>query len=235
MSFIDPSGLAPFKPLGADSGPVAFKTFDTGNNVANYALGGLAGAGNVVLSPINAALNFLGLADRGYSAATGGRDMALDTVAAANAIQSAGYPAGAVGKMASEAITYARVGLAAGEAGETCAAALIRANAAKGAAYEDQVFDQLQGTQSDVVRQVTIKTKSGAKTRLDFVGKDADTGAYALTEAKSSATAPLTKGQTAAFPELQESGGVVVGAGKPGVPGGTVIPPTKVSVKRPLE
>lgn len=36
-----------------------------------------------------------------------------------------------------------------------------------------------------------------------------------------------------AFPEIEESGAVVVGKGKPGFPGGTEIPPTKVDVVRP--
>ncbi|MEC8230703.1 MAG: pyocin, partial [Pseudomonadota bacterium] len=39
--------------------------------------------------------------------------------------------------------------------------------------------------------------------------------------------------QRAAFPEIQQTGGVVVGKGKPGFPGGTRIPPTKVNIVRP--
>ena len=34
-------------------------------------------------------------------------------------------------------------------------------------------------------------------------------------------------------PSIAQSGGVVVGNGKPGYPGGTGIPPTQVSVVRP--
>ena len=129
LGLIDPSGLDPFTPLGASSGPVAFKTFDTGSNFWNHVVGGLAGAANVLATPINAGLALAGLADKGYTAVTGGRDLALDTVAAANAVQSAGYPAGAVGKMASEVITYARTGIAAAGAEET--------GAALGGAYGD--------------------------------------------------------------------------------------------------
>jgi hypothetical protein len=44
--------------------------------------------------------------------------------------------------------------------------------------------------------------------------------------------APLTAAQTAAFPEIEESGAVIVGAGKPGFPGGMQIPPTKVVIVR---
>ena len=35
------------------------------------------------------------------------------------------------------------------------------------------------------------------------------------------------------FRQIEESGAVVVGKGKPGFPGGTEIPPTKVDVVRP--
>ncbi|NML56732.1 hypothetical protein [Chryseobacterium cheonjiense] len=60
-------------------------------------------------------------------------------------------------------------------------------------------------------------------------------GVINLTEAKSSSTAPLTKNQTAGFPIIQNSGGTVVGKGKPGIPGGTVIPPTTINVVRPKD
>ena len=70
------------------------------------------------------------------------------------------------------------------------------------------------------------------KTRVDFISKDAN-GKTRLTEAKGSATAPLTSNQKLAHPSIAESGGVIVGNGKPGYPGGTKIPPTKVDVIRP--
>jgi len=54
-----------------------------------------------------------------------------------------------------------------------------------------------------------------------------------VTEAKSSATAPLTPNQAKAFPEIEKTGATVKGAGKPGFPGGTQIPPTKVDIVRP--
>jgi len=109
----------------------------------------------------------------------------------------------------------------------------IAENAAKGAAHEAKVVENLAQTQTGVVKQVTVKTESGVKTRLDAVGTDSSTGAVKLTEAKGSATAPLTKNQAAAHPEIAQSGATVVGQGKPGVPGGTKIPPTKVDVIRP--
>lgn len=91
---------------------------------------------------------------------------------------------------------------------------------------------QLQKTQSGVVQQVTVKTQSGTRTRIDLMGRDAN-GNIVCTECKASATAPLTKNQRAAFPEMQQTGGVVVGKGKQGFPGGTQIPPTKVNIVRP--
>ena len=90
----------------------------------------------------------------------------------------------------------------------------------------------LQQTQSGVVQQVTVKTQSGTRTRIDLMGRDAN-GNIVCTECKASATAPLTKNQKIAFPEIQQSGGVVVGKGKPGFPGGTQIPPTTVDIVRP--
>lgn len=49
---------------------------------------------------------------------------------------------------------------------------------------------------------------------------------------KASITAPLTKNQKKAFPEIERTGATVVGKGKPGYPKGTKIKPTKVIIKR---
>ena len=108
----------------------------------------------------------------------------------------------------------------------------VQANKAAGEAFERQVMGQLQKTQSGVVQQVTVKTQNGVRTRIDLIGRDVN-GNIACTECKASATARLTKNQAAAFPEIQQSGAVVVGKGKSGFPGGTQIPPTKVSIIRP--
>jgi RHS repeat-associated protein len=108
----------------------------------------------------------------------------------------------------------------------------IGANKAAGDAFEQAVGAELRATHEVVVPQVTIRTPSGTRTRVDFVTRDGTS--IGCVECKASATAPLTKNQTAAFPEIQQSGGVVVGAGKPGVPGGTSIPPgTPVRIRRP--
>ncbi|HHQ8909902.1 TPA: hypothetical protein ACSVZR_000038 [Bacillus cereus] len=53
-----------------------------------------------------------------------------------------------------------------------------------------------------------------------------------LYEAKASLTAPLTKNQKAAFPEIEKYGAIVKGKGKPPLVGGTEIPPSKVEVVR---
>jgi hypothetical protein len=83
---------------------------------------------------------------------------------------------------------------------------------------------------SNINSQVTIKTQSGVRTRIDNTSEKG--GKIRLTETKSSKTAPLTKNQEKAFPEIQKSGGTVVSRGKSGLPRGTEIPPTKVDVKR---
>jgi hypothetical protein len=108
----------------------------------------------------------------------------------------------------------------------------IQQNAAQGKAFEGVVGGRLAQTNTKVASQVTIKTGSGVSTRIDFVSQAPD-GSIRLTEAKSSATAPLTKNQRAAFPEIEQNGGTVTGDGKPGYERGTSIPPTKVEVVRP--
>ena len=125
------------------------------------------------------------------------------------------------------------VGLATGRiAAGTGAAKGIRANAAAGKAFEQVVGAELKAINPVVAEQVTLKTGSGAKTRMDWVTKDA-AGTFSCVECKASQTAPLTAAQKVTHPEIAQSGAVVVGKGKPGVPGGTVIPPTPVLVRRP--
>ncbi|WP_444997653.1 RHS repeat domain-containing protein [Aliikangiella sp. IMCC44359] len=112
--------------------------------------------------------------------------------------------------------------------------ALFEKNKLKGKEFEEKKAKEIKAdpNNSDVAREITVKTKKGVKTRLDIVSKDTK-GTIKCTECKSSDTAPLTKNQKKAFPEIAESGATVVGKGKPGFPGGTKIPPTKVEVVRP--
>ncbi|MEO1333114.1 MAG: hypothetical protein AAFV32_06305 [Myxococcota bacterium] len=109
--------------------------------------------------------------------------------------------------------------------------AQVTKNKAAGDAFEDAIGAELRATNEVAAPQITIKTASGTRTRVDFVTKNGDR--IGCVECKASATAPLTKNQRAAFPEIGSSGGVVVGKGKRGVPGGTVIPPTSVKIRRP--
>ncbi|HWR33874.1 MAG TPA: RHS repeat-associated core domain-containing protein [Chitinophagaceae bacterium] len=109
----------------------------------------------------------------------------------------------------------------------------VTKNAAKGAAFEKVVVnDVVKSGEKNVAEQVTIKANNGVKTKVDVASRT-ETGTIKLREAKASETAPLTKNQKSAHPSIAQSGGTVVGKGKPGFPGGTPIPPTKVEVVRP--
>jgi hypothetical protein len=111
-------------------------------------------------------------------------------------------------------------------------AAQLAANAKQGKAFEALTNAKLLQTDTRVSPQVTVKTQTGARTRLDFLS-EAPSGAIKCTECKASATAPVRPGQAAAFQDIAKSGGIVVGKGKPGFPGGTVLPPTTVGIIRP--
>ena len=112
-------------------------------------------------------------------------------------------------------------------------AAQLSKNVKKGAKFEKTVEKGLSKTNTDVAKQITVKTTSGTKTRLDFASKSKKTGQTKLTEAKSTKTANLTKNQKKAFPEIAKDGAEVVGKGKGSFPGGIKIPPTKVDIIRP--
>ncbi len=112
----------------------------------------------------------------------------------------------------------------------------IQANKAKGKAFEDNTGTSLKGDHDnvEVVPEITVKTDKGTKTRIDFIAKD-NQGGCKLVECKSSGTAPLTKNQQKAFPEIEQSGATVVGKGKGkgSFTNGTRIEPTKVEIIRP--
>lgn len=108
----------------------------------------------------------------------------------------------------------------------------LQKNKQRGKEYEDESFEEYSKTRPEAAREVTIKTDNGVKTRVDMIGRDAD-GEISCVECKSSDTAPLTKNQKSAFPEIEKTGGTVVGKGKPGFPGGTRIPPTRIDIIRP--
>ncbi len=111
--------------------------------------------------------------------------------------------------------------------------AKILQNKAQGEAFEQVVKQEILQTQDNVVQQITVKTQSGVRTRLDLIGTTKQTGNVVITEAKSSATAPLTPNQRLAFPEIAKTGATVVGKGKTPFTGGTQISPTEVDIIRP--
>jgi len=108
----------------------------------------------------------------------------------------------------------------------------LELNKQQGDAFEKITGSHLAKVDTNVEPQITIKVADGTKTKIDFVSTN-QSGGISLTEAKSSATASLTKNQKVAFPQIAQSGGVVVGAGKGIYPGGTIIPPTTVNIVRP--
>lgn len=109
----------------------------------------------------------------------------------------------------------------------------IGINQATGKAFEKEVYKDFSKEVDTVVEQITLKTnKTGTKTRLDFLGANKDLEDIRIVEAKGSPTAPLTKKQKIAIPEIEEHGATVVGKGKPPFVGGTEIPPTKVEIRR---
>jgi hypothetical protein len=108
----------------------------------------------------------------------------------------------------------------------------LEKNKAAGAAFEEEAYGGFSEEMEESGQQVTIKTESGTRTRLDMIGRDAN-GDIACVECKASETAPLTRNQKRAFPELEQTGGRIMGKGKPGFPGGSQIPPTRVEILRP--
>ena len=105
-------------------------------------------------------------------------------------------------------------------------------NKAKGSQFEKSVGNEYAQDGAKLTPQVTLKTDNGIKTRPDFVGVDKN-GKPLCVECKSSSTAPLTKNQEKAFPEIEKNGATVVGKGTPEFPAGTRFPPTKPTVVRP--
>ena len=144
---------------------------------------------------------------------------------------SSSYGAGEWAGIAYQTARSGIGGLKAAQANIVAGKSRVQANKAAGDAFEGAIGAELRATHEVVAPQVTIRTPSGTRTRVDFVTRDG--AQIGCVECKASATAPLTRNQAAAFPEIQQSGGVVVGKGKPGVPGGTIIPPGTVTIRRP--
>jgi RHS repeat-associated protein len=204
----DPDGHCP------DGCPVSYPTtlaeLDQQNQAnSDFYSGALKGVANFITS----SMNFF--ATMGQSTET-----PIPQIQPSNETQAIGMTAATLG-----------LGAASLAADGPAAASTIERNAANGAAFEKSVVAATK-TDINVAEQVTLKTESGVKTRMDVVSTKAS-GEIRLQEAKSSATAPLTKNQQLAHPEIGKTGATVVGQGKPGYPGGAKIPPTKVDVVRP--
>ena len=106
-------------------------------------------------------------------------------------------------------------------------------NRQTGAEFADKNSAKLSKKYSNAQREISIETPSGTRTRVDYIAQDKN-GNLIIREFKSSQTAPLTKNQANAFPEIFESGGVVKGTGKGIFSGGFSVPPgTEVVIIRP--
>ena len=117
--------------------------------------------------------------------------------------------------------------------GSSSAETQLEKNKKKGEYFANKETENFKKEADNVEKEITIKSRDGTKTRVDAIGVDKDTGAVKIQEYKGSETAPLTKNQKTAFPQISETGGEVVGKGKGSFPGGTKIPPTKVEIVRP--
>ena len=118
----------------------------------------------------------------------------------------------------------------------------VQENKAHGDGFRDQNVDTRSTPWRDSTNEVTIRPnvgpgKPGTKAdnfRIDTLEKSKITGKYDLVEAKGTQKAPLTKNQVPGFENFQKYGGVVVSKGKALAPRGTVLPPSKITLVRPL-
>ena len=109
----------------------------------------------------------------------------------------------------------------------------VRDYAQAGRRFEEKGRRYFGRTEQDYKQQVTIVTDKGTRFRIDYIkveriGIENQRTVFRLREFKASQNAPLTPNQKRGFAELEKYGGRVVGRGKPGIPGGTRIPPTRV-------
>ena len=209
--------------MGAGAGAQKITTDVTGNDTAGMVAGMFAsGVTAKGLNGIEAEANKLAKAPKGIDGVTeGAGNLAEDMGKAGKGLEGAAKGAESAAEDAGKVV-------------ESCSKADVLAqNRANGRAFEQQEFAKFSSQNNNAVEQITVKTSSGVKTRVDAIGLDAN-GNVVINEYKSSLTAPLTSNQKIAFPEIFESGATVVGKGKGIFSGGYQIPPgTKVTIIRP--
>ena len=209
--------------MGAGAGAQKITTDVTGNDTAGMVAGMVAsGVTAKGLNGIEAEANKLAKATKGIDGVTeGAGNLAEDVGKAGKGLEGAAEGAESAAEDAGKVV-------------ESCSKADVLAqNRANGRAFEQQEFAKFSSQNNNAVEQITVKTSSGVKTRVDAIGLDAN-GNVVINEYKSSLTAPLTSNQKIAFPEIFESGATVVGKGKGIFSGGYQIPPgTKVTIIRP--
>ena len=209
--------------MGAGAGAQKITTDVTGNDTAGMVAGMVAsGVTAKGLNGIEAEANKLAKAPKGIDGVTEeAGNLAEDVGKAGKGLEGAAKGAESAAEDAGKVV-------------ESCSKADVLAqNRANGRAFEQQEFAKFSSQNNNAVEQITVKTSSGVKTRVDAIGLDAN-GNVVINEYKSSLTAPLTSNQKIAFPEIFESGTTVVGKGKGIFSGGYQIPPgTKVTIIRP--
>ena len=112
-------------------------------------------------------------------------------------------------------------------------AAQMKVNNAAGVRFENETNAEFDSQELDVGTQVTVKTPTGSRTRVDFVTRNHETSEIDCIECKGSETARVRRNQREAHTDIEQYGATVVGKGKPGFPGGMKIPPTSVQILRP--
>ncbi len=113
----------------------------------------------------------------------------------------------------------------------------------KGKAFEQLAAEQAEAVMTNVRQQVKVRPLKpnghpyrAESTDVDIIGNSKDTGDIVLWEAKSTPTAPMTKGQLFSHPVIKSRGGQVFGdSGLPFFPAGTPVPPTTVRIYRPSD
>lgn len=108
--------------------------------------------------------------------------------------------------------------------------------------FESKIGQSEKSILRKTVDQVTIKPNKAPNTpadfniRIDTLSRSRLLGKFNLIEAKSTTTARLSFRQRQGFPLIEQYGGTVRGlGGGPHFPAGTIIPPTRATIIRPID